>query len=182
MRSKSTGGAPNRGALRLAILLTVTAIATSVILSPLGLDVLDQNLVGVNWRRLARIAQTYGAVSAIIAAIALVGVAVSLIIQSREAKAARTSSLRALHVELLKMAMDDPAYMECWGVYLTDNFDTERQYAYVNLIVSHWQSMYEIGECTDSMLLAMAAELFSGDPGRRYWRHAGPARLATNPN
>jgi thiosulfate reductase cytochrome b subunit len=98
-------------ALRLVVvLLALAVITTSVILSPLSLGVLRRNLGNVNWGRLGHIAQTYGAVSAIIAAIALVGVVVSLIIQSREAKAARTNSLRALHVELLKMAMDDPAY------------------------------------------------------------------------
>ncbi|HEV2781669.1 MAG TPA: DUF6082 family protein [Actinophytocola sp.] len=53
--------------------------------------------------------------SAVIAAIALLGVMISLVIQSREAKAARKSARRAHHVEMMRMAMDDPRYMECWG-------------------------------------------------------------------
>jgi Family of unknown function (DUF6082) len=158
------------------------AVMTLVVLSPLALSGLDGNVIRADWHRLSSIGSTYGAVSAIIAAIAFVGVATSLIIQSREAKATRTSALRNLHVDLLRLAMEDPVYMECWGAYLTDSFEEERQYAYVNLIINHWYSMYEFGECTDAILLAMGAELFSSAPGRRFWRYAGPGLKERAPN
>ncbi|MBV9729064.1 MAG: hypothetical protein JO309_06580 [Pseudonocardiales bacterium] len=158
------------------------AVMALVVLSPLALSGLDGNIIRADWYRLSNIGSTYGAVSAIIAAIALVGVATSLIIQSREAKATRTSALRNLHVDLLRMAMEDPAYMECWGTYLTDSFEGERQYAYVNLIINHWYSMYELDECTDAILLAMAAELFSSAPGRHFWHYAGPSLKERAPN
>ncbi|MGH3829350.1 MAG: DUF6082 family protein [Pseudonocardiaceae bacterium] len=67
--------------------------------------------------------------------------------------------------------------MECWGEYVTEDFDTERQLTYVNLILSYWHAMYEVGECTDEILHSMATELFSGEPGRRFWGIAGSGRM-----
>jgi hypothetical protein len=112
-------------------------------------------------------------VSAIIAGAALLGVTVSLVIQGREAKAARKNARRAHHVELMRLAMDDPLYMECWGPYLTESFRAEGQYTYVNLIVAHWFSEYEVGELPDTLLRATAASVFAGGPGRHYWQNTG---------
>ncbi|MPZ80520.1 MAG: hypothetical protein GEV28_09030 [Actinophytocola sp.] len=143
-----------------------------VVLSPLALRALD-NGDQVDWNRLSDIGETYGAVSAIVAAVALLGVVVSLVTQSREASAARKNARRGHHVELMRMAMDDPRYMECWGPYLTDSFAAEGQYTYVNLVVAHWYSEYEVGEMSDTLLRATATSVFASAPGRHYWRNAG---------
>ncbi|MGH4017200.1 MAG: DUF6082 family protein [Pseudonocardiaceae bacterium] len=143
-----------------------------VIVSPWALSALD-NVGGADWNQLSKVGATYGAISAVIAAIALFGVVASLVIQTREAKAAREQGLRALHADLMQMAMADPVYMECWGSYITENFDTERQFTYINLIISQWHSVYEIGEVTDARLRANAMSLFSGAPGYRYWQAGG---------
>jgi hypothetical protein len=155
-----------------AILLLVIVSMGFVVLSPLVLRVLD---IGdeIDWNRLSSIGQTYGAVSAVVAAVALLGVMISLIVQSREVREARRNARRSHHVELMRMAMDDPGYMECWGLYLTDSFVTERQYTYVNLIVAHWYSEYDIGEMSDTLLRATAASVFASGPGRRYWQSTG---------
>jgi hypothetical protein len=140
-----------------------------VVVSPLALSALDGG--DIDWNRLSNIGETYGAVSAVVAAVALLGVAVSLVIQSREASAARKNARRAHHVELMRMAMDDPRYMECWGPYLTGSFDAESQYTYVNLVVAHWYAEYQIGEMSDALLRATAASVFASASGRHYWQH-----------
>lgn len=155
------------------ILLLVIVAMGLVILSPLALPALD-NGGEVDWSRLSDIGQTYGAVSAIVAAIALIGVMVSLVIQGREMKQARKNARRGLHVELMRMAMDDPRYMEVWGPYDTDTFAAEGQQTYVNLVVAHWYSEYEVGEMSDTLLRATSAEVFASVPGRRYWHTVGP--------
>jgi hypothetical protein len=156
----------------LAILLLVIVSVGLVVVSPLGLSALDSGSQ-VDWNRLSDIGQTYGAVSAIIAAVALLGVMISLVIQSREAKAARKNARRSHHVELMRMAMDDPRYMECWGPYVTENFAAEGQYTYINLVIAHWYSEYEVGELSDTLLQASAAYVFASAPGRRYWQNGG---------
>ncbi|KAA2259513.1 hypothetical protein F0L68_21540 [Solihabitans fulvus] len=151
-------------------LLVLLALGV-VVASPLALRALDDGS-HVDWARLSNIGQTYGAVSAMIAVIALSGVAASLVIQNREAKAARKSALRGLHTDLMRMALDEPLYMDCLGPYLTPSFDTERQHTYVNLLVAHWYAAYEIGETTEAELRASALGVFTGMPGRRFWQSA----------
>ena len=158
-----------RAALFLIILLFVLVSVGLVAVSPWALSIVNDNSSTIDWDRLSQIGQTYGAVSAMIAAVALLGVAASLVIQSREAKAAHKSAQRAHHADLLRMAMDDPLYMECWGPYVTGTFDAERQFSYVNLIVTQWHSEYEIGELSDALLRATAASVLASIPGRRYW-------------
>lgn len=117
---RSNGASPGRAVFHVAILLLVIVSMGLVALSPLALRALDSG-DQVDWNRLSNIGETYGAVSAVVAAVALLGVLVSLVIQSRETKAARANARRAHHVELMRMAMDDRRYMECWGPYLTDS-------------------------------------------------------------
>lgn len=160
-----------RPLLFVVILVLVLVSVSLVIVSPLALRSLDDG--GQDWSRLSAIGQTYGAVSAIIAAIALVGVMISLIIQSREARAARQAAQRGHLFELLRMAMDDPRFMECWGPYLTKNFATEGQFAYINLIVAHWHAEYMVRQMPDRLLRPTAASVFASAPGRTYWENTG---------
>lgn len=154
------------------ILLLVIASMGLVVLSPLALRAFASG-DDVDWKRLNEIGGTYGAVSAVVAAVALLGVMVSLAIQNREVREARKNARRAHHVELMRMAMDDPRYMECWGPYLTESFSAETQYTYVNLIVAHWFAEYDVGEMPDTLLRAMTANVFASEPGRHYWERTG---------
>ncbi|MGW0502938.1 DUF6082 family protein [Micromonospora sp. NPDC003241] len=86
------------------LLLAVLAILAAVLLSPAGLLWIGER-PGYDWSLLGNVGEAYGAASAILAGLALMGVAISLIIQAREAKAAREQALRALHTDLLKMAI-----------------------------------------------------------------------------
>jgi hypothetical protein len=160
-----------RAALFFAMALFVAASICLAVASPWALQRLDNRRI--DWRRLSDIGQTYGAVSAIIAAVALLGVAASLVIQSREAKAAYKNAQRAHHTNILVMAMEDPRYMECWGPYFTEDFSSESQFTYVNLIVSQWHAEYQMGELSDALLEATASSVFMSEPGRRYWNISG---------
>jgi hypothetical protein len=160
-----------RAALVVVMLVLMVVSVGLVVVSPWGLAALSDN--GLDWNRLSNVGQTYGVVSAIVAAVALLGVAASLVIQSREAKAARLNAHRGYHAELMRMAMDDPGYMKCWGPYLTDSFTSERQFTYVNLIVAQWYAEYQIGQLGDTLLRVNAISVFSSVPGRTYWAAAG---------
>jgi hypothetical protein len=155
------------------ILLLVLVSVGLVVVSPWVLRALGG--ADLDWTRLSDIGQTYGAVSAVIAAVALLGVVASLVIQRKEAKAARVNAQREHHVELMRMAMDDPVYMNVFGPYLTESFERERQLTYVNLLIAQWYTEYDIGEPSgDHSLRAAAVDVFKSPPGRRYWEMAGP--------
>lgn len=160
------------------IILSVAAAIGLVVISPLALGGLSG--LAQNWDRLSLIGQTYGAASALLSVIALVGVAASLIFQSRELKSAREQTLRMSHSEFMRLAMEDPLYAEIWApLNPPGNFSVQRQHMYVNLVISHWEMEYVLGNMTDEHLRAIAHGVFSTAAGRRYWQYARPTRMAS---
>ncbi|MGP4027010.1 DUF6082 family protein [Actinomadura sp. 3N407] len=82
-------------------------------LSPVALDLFRGNVK--TWERLSFIGQTYGAASALLSAFALIGIAATLILQARDTEVNREQGRRVLHVDLLKMALENPLYRRAWG-------------------------------------------------------------------
>lgn len=161
----------------LAIALASVAIIL-VAISPLALDLFGGD--GDSWARRGNIGQTYGAAAALLSVLALVGVGASLVLQARESKANREQASRLIHTDLLKMAMDDPAYLECWGPYYSSDDPVEtRQALYVNMVLSYWESRYELGQLTEAHLREAAAHMFRAAPGRRFWADARSVRVDT---
>jgi hypothetical protein len=176
-RARALSG-PHRqlGPITLA-LLSVLATLAAVLLSPLGLRWLGHRS-GYDWSVLGNVGQAYGAASAILAALALIGVVGSLLLQAREAKANREQTLRSLHADLLMTAIEKPEFLPCWGP-VGDTTDPEwvRKHIYTNLIVSHWQLMWELGALTEAHLEVLLEQFFAGAVGRRFWSEARGPRL-----
>jgi hypothetical protein len=150
-------------------LLSVIILAL-ITLSPLTLTIIARRR-GIDWSQLSNIGQSYGAISAILSAFAVVGVTISLLLQSKEALSTRRSSHRPIHSELIRMAMDDPVYMECWGgSFSKQSHDKKRQAFYINLMIAQWAHLWEIGDMPEGTLRTLAVnELFGTIPGRVYW-------------
>ncbi|MEV6983207.1 DUF6082 family protein [Sphaerisporangium sp. NPDC051017] len=171
-------GFPRGALITVLLLIVITLISTLVALSPLALNWLDGR--AGDWERLSFIGQTYGAASALLSVLALIGVSVSLFLQAREAKATREQALRMLHADLMKMAMEDPLYRHAWGPFFdSDDHDGPREHMYVNLIVSQWSMEYELRTITDEHLRSIAHVLFSGPAGRRYWNNVRDLRITS---
>ena len=86
----------NRPAFIALIACIILISLTLVTLSPFALRVIIF-LPGINWVKLSNVGQTYGAVSALVAALALAGVAISIAMQAREARYNRWEAGRARH-------------------------------------------------------------------------------------
>jgi hypothetical protein len=161
------------------VLFALLAVATAslVAVSPLGL----RAFAGPTgeWSRLSLIGQTYGAVSALIAGLALAGVAVTLVFQARETRRAADEGRRQAMADLLTMAMESPVLDACWGPPFHAGTDDERrQQIYLNLIVTQWGTAFRSGVLPAERLRGSAERMFLGAPGRAYWAVAGPARTA----
>jgi len=168
--------------IRAGILISATIILFLVIISPIALQQLA-HVHGIDWLRLSNIGQTYGAVSALLTALALGGVVASLIYQARDVSTARQQANRTFHNELLKMEMDNPLYMDVIGapfgqkVGLTD-YNSLRQNHFVHMWVLYWEGQYKLREMSDDELRYFAAnELFASAAGRRYWSIGRSDRL-----
>ncbi|MEU8121470.1 DUF6082 family protein [Spirillospora sp. NPDC049024] len=116
----------------------------------------------------------------LLAALALIGIAATLIFQAHDTKIAREEARRIAIAELLKMAMDDPALDEAWGPVPADaDRKARRQLMYINMIVSEWQMSFETKALPEKRLRAISREMFSGRPGRAFWEEARQVRMST---
>ena len=161
--------------LAIALGATIAFSIALVALSPFAFELLE-SINGVNWQRLSDIGQTYGAASALLSALAITGVAISLVLQAKEMASSRRQSSRTFHHELLRMAADEPRYLECWGPRLYPTLDEERRGMYCNLILSFWQMNYENDNYPENALRFAAAEHFRGEVGRQNWAKIGRQR------
>ena len=151
-----------------------------VILSPFALTELAHSRI--NWLQLSDIGQTYGAVSALLSSLALVGVIVSLLFQSRDNQNAREQTTRTLQFELLRMAMEDPSLMTAggapWDLDIPSDSSSIRQFLYVQIWTSFLGGNYTIGELPESAVRHIAAhELFRSEAGRNYWAAVGQVQI-----
>jgi hypothetical protein len=161
------------------LVLVIILVSGIVAVSPFALGLLDQQQR--DWEQLSWIGQTYGAASALLSVFALIGITVSLFMQAREASAAREQALRAIHTELLQMAMDDEVYRRCWGPFFaSEDPVAQREHTYVNLIISNWQMQYEVRVFSEQHLRSAAHILFSGEVGQRFWAEVRDLRISTS--
>lgn len=128
---------------------------------------------GGDWNTQSAVGQAYGGIAAAIGTLAIGGVAVSLVLQVREAMASRDQLRRRFHVELTLRALDDPDLLECWGTF-GDNVREQRQHLYSNQIMSFWIMMYNMGKMSDAEVRSAAADIFGTPAGRRYWAASAP--------
>lgn len=180
LRSPALRRAAARGFVIVLLVLAILGALGSVALSPALMNRFGP--VGTpetqaEWQRLSNIGQTYGAASALLSVLALLGVAVSLVMQARESRAAREQARRALHFELLRMAMDDPFYLAVWGPFAPSDKDLYREHMYANLIVSHWQTDWDVGTLDEEHLREISAVFFQGPAGHRFWGNTRDMRL-----
>jgi hypothetical protein len=172
---------PVRASLTITLILIVVLGVGLIGVSPLALSVFG-GATG-HWERLSYIGGTYGAASAILSVLAVIGVAVTLVQQGRESRAARLHAIRDNHNHLIEMAMGDPELNKVWGPGgLGDPFVDQRQSMYANMIVSQWQMSYETRSLTETHLRFLAREFFAGTIGREFWRVAREDRLSTSEN
>jgi hypothetical protein len=143
-------------------LVTLFALGTVVVAGLIGIASVGLAAVftgagkPTGWEQ---INEAFGVVNSVFSALALIVVGLTLWVQYRELKMQRgelheqrltadrstdalqktaEADFRALHVALLKMAIDDPALAEVWPSYGDDiTHEQARQFLYANLILQH---------------------------------------------
>ncbi|WP_221740747.1 DUF6082 family protein [Streptomyces sp. RP5T] len=93
------------------------------------------------------------------------------------------AAVRARHIKLLEMAMDDPLLMQCWPDYGPDtSHNCRKQYMYCNLIISHHCMCYELGYFTDEEVEASLYHIFGNEIVRSFWEKTRAPRGRTAPH
>lgn len=130
---------------------------------------------------MSELGQTYGAASAVVSAFALGGIAVSLFLQARQAKADQIQAIRGFHTELVRMELDNlPLYLPCWGPLKIPSADGKKQHIYTTLMMDYAWMGYEVGSIPEPLLRDMLGGMFQGDVARRYWTMARAAWVAAS--
>lgn len=151
---------------KLGISFALLAALLVALLWPFVLIVLKKGHLG--WVTLSNVGQAYGVLSAI----ALVGVAASIFFQARGEYAQRVQMVRDYHLELRRMALDNPeVYMPCWRPVRAPNLDLtgRQQHLYLHLTMTFAWMSYSIGVMSDKALEDLCVGIFKGEAGRTYW-------------
>jgi hypothetical protein len=143
------------------------------------------------WARWGNVGQTFESVNAVFSGLAFVALVVTFAIQFQELRMQRIelkmqreamkasngelhrsaeADLRALHVELIKMAIDDPQLAAVWPE-IEAGLSTERnrQYMYANLIIQQVWLNLQIGNYSNDEARGMLRHMFSNVLMRNYW-------------
>lgn len=175
---QAEGRTSREAVIRPRLMLTIAGLTAIflVFISPLALDLFGDG--DQRWQLRSTIGQTYGAVSALVAALALGGVAASIVLQAREAKSSREFAMRSAHTDLIMAAIHEPDLRACFSFFDDSYTETEkRQHLYCNLYFQFWETRYVLGELKEQEIEALARTMANGAPGRRFWDATREYRL-----
>jgi hypothetical protein len=162
-----------KATIYLAALIAIAGVLSLILVSPLLLQQLAQTK-GIDWAGLSNIGQTYGAASAILSAIALIGITLSLIIQARQARIERVRITRERHMELLRVILDAPkVYGPIIGVEAEQSGIDVRRFLFCTMWVNYARMGFEAGVLTEELLHDdIFAPAFKSEPMRKWWNRA----------
>ena len=170
--SVATGRATRRTTAYLVTLMVTAGVVSLVLLSPLIFRQFG-HIKGINWAELSNVGQTYGAASAILSAIALLGVSLSLLVQARQARTERVRITRERHMELLQIILEDPGtYYPVTAGEQHSTIDT-KQLMFSNILISYARVGFVTGVLSKEDVRAdILQPAFAGEPMKKWWAGA----------
>jgi hypothetical protein len=198
-RPVEAAGAARVTGTTVALVLASTALVGTVLAGGVGIAVaLSGSASASTWTLWGNIGQTFESVNAVFSGLAFTALVVTFWIQLRELREQRLelqlqretakgskdelhlsalAHLRGIHVQLIKMSIDDPDLADVWpAVEPGLSGVRHRQYLYANLILQQvWQGLTLIGADDDDIREVMRY-LFSSPLIREYWQSSAAAR------
>ncbi|MFD8910610.1 DUF6082 family protein [Streptomyces sp. NPDC059575] len=162
-----------RIALRWILIWATVALGGTalVVITPFLLKWLAPS--GLNWNELSDISQTYGGLSILVSAAALIGVVASLSYQAKQVRIEHQEAHRSAHRELILRALSDQEFLTCWGP-LSAPVPRERykKLLFTNLIVGFWSTNFRLGRTSEAVMLNDLKQHFRGEIARAHWAEA----------
>ncbi|MDY7086229.1 MAG: DUF6082 family protein [Actinomycetota bacterium] len=167
--------AVRRGATGIWGLLLIVAVlaVAGVALSPVLLRMAFYPAGGAGYAAVGDLGQAYGAASALVAVAALVAVTASMIFQWRQAGQARLRLLDEATDGLVKLAMANPAYRQCWGARVSPNHVAEDLFYYCRLLMKLWTDSWEQRKIDEPLARAYLRSFFDSEVPRMFWERTG---------
>jgi hypothetical protein len=158
------------------LLVGLFLVAVLVMASPLLMVFLPGS--ALPWDRLANIGDAYGGASALLSGLALCGVGASLIFQQRQVRQELADLDRQQHMELLKLAIDNPELIRVLDADAPHRTDARAE-IYANSTMMYWLAIWELGELDEQELRGMASAMFGSDLTREWWQRVGGQWIGT---
>src|SRR3954452_12211850 len=102
---------------RLSVGVTIGAIGAVFLMGTAVVPLALHIFADISWSELSDVGQAYGGLAAILATLSLGAVAISVFLQARETRTAQEHGARLLHLELVRMSLDDPTLLRKSGVW-----------------------------------------------------------------
>ena len=153
----------------LAVFVGVILILSLVLLSPILLRQLGI-FTSANWAQLSEIGQTYGAASAVLSGIALIGISLSLLIQARQARNERIRLVFERHTQLLTMELEHlDIYGPVFGLNPPPGIDA-RQFLFCTMVMNYQRLGFLTGTILEEDLRGEGLpDMFGAEPTRIWW-------------
>ncbi|MEV6033978.1 DUF6082 family protein [Nonomuraea sp. NPDC052116] len=149
------------------------AVLVVLLASPFALGRLA-GATGVDWASLADVGDAYGSVVALLTAVSLLVLAVSVAFQARTARISSETAVRMLHMEMMRFTIEDPSLLQMEGAEWDGTAEASeemRRWAFVNMQLGLYRSFHALKELpTAELRMAMAAR-FRSRMGRDHWEH-----------
>lgn len=118
----------------------------------------------------------FGAVNALFSGLAFAGVIYAIFLQRQDLALQREelskssgAGIRQVHIVLQQMAMRDAALQDVWFEGSPLSPRERRQYTYVNLILSNWETLYANGSMSPEQLRATVENHMRRKAFRSFW-------------
>jgi hypothetical protein len=160
------------GKLFIAVALAsgVIGVGALVAVSPFLIDWFYR---GGDWTQPGNVGQAYGAASAVLAALALGLVCMSLILQRGQFRRHQRSVRRDCTRDIVKLALEEPAYAQCWGSRFAPGHVDERLFFYTNFVILNWSFAWEEGDLTEQQARTFLGSFFASEVPRMFWERHG---------
>jgi hypothetical protein len=184
-----------------AIALGVATVVVLIVVCGVGIADLVRDSAGAqDWQRLSSVGDAFGVMDSVLSGLAFVALIVTLWIQFHELRLQRKelklqrltiersnselhrsaeAVMRALHVDLIKMSIDDATLAQVWHDFGDVSFEKYRQYLYANLIFQHLAMATPVVGLEEDQIRGLVRLAFGSPIMREGWRRNAPARLAT---
>jgi len=102
-----------------------------------------------------------------ISSVASIGVAIGLLLQSRQVRISQIQAVRSLHTELIKLAIENPSI----ATAIESGVDTAdaQQAAQLNLLIMFLQTSYLLKVATKESVSLQAQRIFAAEYPRYWW-------------
>jgi hypothetical protein len=163
-----------RLAVGVMVVLAVICAVAVLILSPLVL-LLVGALFHVDWTQLSNIGQSYTGISAILSAGALIGVVISIRLQSSQNVTIQRQLVREMQFGLLRLAMEDQV---CASIFRLQKYDVYTHEDYKKTVyLTQWMRYLQFGYLNGEMSQRdlqeiLENEIFLNNENRMWWGRA----------